>query len=300
MNSITKRRQGFEGEKMISIPQKVWKDALKKDAVLFPVHITHIGYFPEASFHFRERRKGCEDNILFYCLQGKGHYILDNKQYEVNAGQYTLIPATDKYIRYWADKDNPWTIYWVHFTGENMQGFNSSLNLNQHKGPIAIPYNQKGIAIWQSIYQTLEMGYSQENLTSATFCLYPLMATFLFNERHITHEKENAGDIITKTIMNMRDNLSGQLRIKDMAAIHQISVSHFTNLFRKATGMPPIDYFIHLKMQKACQLLYAPGVRVKTVANDLGYDDPHYFSRIFKKYIGTSPEEYRNTTNNFG
>ena len=64
--------------------------------------------------------------------------------------------------------------------------------------------------------------------------------------------------------------------------------------------MPPIDYFIHLKMQKACQLLYADGVKIKAVASDLGYDDPYYFSRIFKKYIGTSPEQYRITAKNTG
>src|SRR5438128_365 len=117
MSSSFKRRDGFEGEKLISIPQKVWKEATAKAPALFPLYITHIGYFPKASFHYRERRKGCEDNILIWCLQGKGHYILDNKPFEVHANQFILLPATDRYIRYWADEQDPWTIYWVHFTG---------------------------------------------------------------------------------------------------------------------------------------------------------------------------------------
>jgi AraC-like DNA-binding protein len=78
-----------------------------------------------------------------------------------------------------------------------------------------------------------------------------------------------------------------------MAQSHSLSASHFSNLFHKATGMPPIDYFIHIKMQKACQLLYTNDDKIRNIATTLGYDDPYYFSRIFKKYIGSSPEQYR-------
>lgn len=300
MSSSFKRRQGFDGEKFISIPQKVLRDAKQRDPELFHIYITHIGYFPKAAFHYRERRKGCEDNILIYCLQGKGHFLVDNKRFEVHSNQFILVPATDKYMRYWADNDDPWTIYWVHFTGDKINEFNRSLNLTISRGPVNIPFNENAIAIWHNIYQTLEMGYSLENINSSCFCLYHIIATFLMPERHIQHDVDDEGDIITKTIHNMRHNLNKKLSVEDMAGKHNLSVSHFSNLFRKATGMPPIDYFIHLKMQKACQLLYANGDKIKAVAAELGYEDPYYFSRIFKKYIGSSPEQYRITAKNTG
>jgi AraC-like DNA-binding protein len=292
-NVVLKRRDGFEGEKFISVPQKVWKDIFKKNPIFFQIYITHIGYFPRATFHYRERRKGCEENILIYCLQGKGHYILGDKRYEVVANQFLLIPATDEYIRYWADVEDPWTIYWVHFNGTDMDGFNEFLNLNVNKGPVNIPFNEKAIEIWHNMYQTLEMGYSIENLCSANFSLYNFVATFLFPERHIAVAKNESTDIITLTVMHMRENLDKRLTVDDMAKKHSLSSSYFSILFRKATGMPPIDYFIHLKMQKACQLLYSDEVKIKGVAMGLGYDDPYYFSRIFKKFMGVSPEQYR-------
>jgi len=300
MSNSFKRRDGFEGERLISIPPKVWKDATDKAPTLFPFYITHIGYFPKASFHYRERRKGCADNILIYCLQGKGHYILDDKRFEVHPNQFILLPATDRYLRYWADETDPWTIYWVHFTGNEIDSFNKSLDLNIAQGPVSIPFNEKAIEIWQNIYQTLEMGYSVENLCSACFCLYHIIATFLFPERHIKKDKNEQGDIITQTIMNMRNNLAKKLTVEDMAVMHKLSASHFSSLFRKSTGMPPIDYFIHLKMQRACQLLYVNGAKIKAIALDVGYDDPYYFSRVFKKYIGISPEQYRVTAKSTG
>jgi AraC-like DNA-binding protein len=300
MSNSFKRRDGFTGEKLISIPPKVLKDAKEKSPELYLIYITQIGYFPKASYHYRERRKGCEDNILIYCVQGKGHYIVDNKRYEVHANQFIILPVTDKYMRYWADIEDPWTIYWVHYTGDNIATLNKSLNLSITNGPIHIPFNDKAIETWHNIYQTLEMGYSIENLCNANFCLYHLIAVFLFPQRHISNEKDEQVDIITQTILNMRNNLSKKLSVEDMARMHTLSVSHFSNLFRKATGMPPIDYFIQLKMQRACQLLYANGSKIKMVASELGYEDPYYFSRIFKKHIGTSPEQYRISSKNSG
>lgn len=292
-----KRKDGFEGEKLISIPEKVWKDYLIKYPNLFHLYITHIGYFPKASYHYRERRKGCNDNILIYCLQGKGYYVIEHKKFEVKPNQFFLLPATEEYIRYWADKDDPWTIYWVHFTGSVIEQFNTSLNINIFKGPVEIGFNDKALEVWNNIYQSLEMGYSIENLCNANFCLYHLIAAFLFPDKHIQIEKTEQEDLINGTIMNMKASLEKKLTVEDMANRYHLSTSHFSSLFRKATGMPPIDYFIHLKMQRACQLLYANESKIKTIAIELGYEDPYYFSRLFKKYMGISPEQYKLSSN---
>jgi AraC-like DNA-binding protein len=55
-----------------------------------------------------------------------------------------------------------------------------------------------------------------------------------------------------------------------------------------------MDYFIHLKIQNACKLLYLTDMTVREVSFELGYDDPYYFSRLFKKVMGISPMQYRN------
>ncbi|MEN0055286.1 MAG: AraC family transcriptional regulator [Mucilaginibacter sp.] len=293
MNSDFKRQDGFAGELMISIPPKVWAEARKRDPLLHPIYITYIGYFPKASFHYRERRRGCDDNILFYCVQGKGYYIIDGKYFVVQPNQFVFLPATEKYMRYWADPEDPWTIYWVHFTGDHIHDFNQSIGIDLTKGPVNIPFNGKGIDTWRNIYQTLEMGLSADHLCNASFCLYQLIATFLFPQRHLFSEQNNEADIITRAILNMRDNLAQRLTVEQMAGACNLSASHFSSLFRKATGMPPLDYFIHLKMQKACQLLHIPNIKIKSVGLTIGYDDPYYFSRMFKRYLGSSPEQYR-------
>ncbi len=271
----------------------VWKKSSRRSPGVFNLYISHIGFFPNAKNHYRERKRGCIDNILIYCIKGKGHYIVGEKEFTVSPNQFIHLPATDEYLRYWADKEDPWSIYWVHFTGPDVRKMNESLNIQLLQGPVDIPVNNKIIEIWKNIYNSLEMGYSTDNLCNAIFCLYHLIAIFLFPDKHFKSEGPEAKDIINETIMRMRSNLRLKLTVENMAEWHNLSASHFSSQFRKSTGIPPIDYFIHLKMQKACQLLCNEDLKIKEVAFRLGYEDSYYFSRIFKKTIGSSPEVYR-------
>ncbi|HEY4148290.1 MAG TPA: AraC family transcriptional regulator [Chitinophagaceae bacterium] len=288
-----KRRDGFEGERLISLPESVWKNAIKANPVLSQLYITHIGYFPKAAHHYRERRSGCTDNILIYCLRGKGWFTVKNKRFEISANDFILVPATKEPLRYGADENDPWTIYWVHFSGRDMNTFNRCFGIGSFDGPQQITFNEKGLQLWDMMYNSLEMGYSKENLGHANLCLYHFVATFLFPGKHLNEKKQDARDMINETILYMRSELSGYLTVNDMARKNNLSVSHFSSLFRKATGMSPLDYFIHLKLQKACLLLYSSEMKIKDVAIAVGYDDPYYFSRLFKKYMNVSPDRYR-------
>jgi AraC-like DNA-binding protein len=288
-----KRRDGFEGEKMINLPESVWKKAIRDNVVLGQLYIKHIGYFPNATSHYREWEKGCPDNILIYCLRGKGWYELGKRRFEVGVNEYIIIPAIKSFLRYGADENDPWTIYWVHFSGRDMDTFNRCFKIGMFDGPQPIIFNEKGLQIWNMMYQNLERGYSIENLTNTNMCLYNFIATFLYPDRQVNEKKQDAQDLINDTILFMQSKLHQQLTVEDMALKQGLSTSHFSSLFRKATGMAPLDYFIHLKLQKACLLLYSSDIKVKKVATEIGYDDPYYFSRLFKKYMKVSPDQYR-------
>ena len=289
-----KKRDGFAGELLISIPQNVLAGAIQKGQILpHQLYVSHIGYFPKALYHYCQRPQGCIDNILFYCVQGKGYYTLDGHTFTLNPNQYVIVPTTDKPLVYWSDTEDPWSIYWVHFTSDALQAFNRAYHIVPEQGPQYIPHNEKGIRIWEEMYENLSRGYSPENLMNTNLCLYHLIATFVFSQQQNQNSSSPEKAIIRETIDYMKNNLDKPIRIEDFADLNKYSVSHFSKLFRLTTGMSPIEYFIHLKMQKACQLLYTEDSRVKQIAALLGYDDPYYFSRLFKKYMNTSPETYR-------
>ena len=95
------------------------------------------------------------------------------------------------------------------------------------------------------------------------------------------------------SVTYMVQHLNQPLHVATLAAAVSISSSHYSALFKRWTGHPPIEYFIHLRMQQACRLFDSTSLNVKEVAAALGYDDPFYFSRTFKSVNRVAPSEYR-------
>ena len=65
-------KDGFTGERSVVLPQMA-VEMQKSDPLVSSLYITDIGYYPHASHHFRERREPIMQNVLIYCMEGKGH-----------------------------------------------------------------------------------------------------------------------------------------------------------------------------------------------------------------------------------
>lgn len=102
-----------------------------------------------------------------------------------------------------------------------------------------------------------------------------------------------ASEKIGESIAYMTQNLNRPLQVSMLAALVNISPSHYFALFKRHTGCAPMDYFTRLRMEKARCLLDTTEASVKEVAATLGYDDPFYFSRVFKSVNQLAPSNYR-------
>src|SRR5690349_16937961 len=78
---------------------------------------------------------------------------------------------------------------------------------------------------------------------------------------------------IGSTIRYMTQHLNQPLRASELAAVANISLSHYFVLFKRATGCGPINFFIRLRMTRARQLLETTSMNIKQIADELGYDD---------------------------
>jgi len=91
----------------------------------------------------------------------------------------------------------------------------------------------------------------------------------------------------------MLRHLNQPLQVSTLAAQVNISQSQFFTLFKRHVGGTPMDYFIRLRLRLACHLLEDTEMSVKAIAYTLGYNDPFYFSRIFKSFNRIAPSKYR-------
>ncbi|HEV2320266.1 MAG TPA: AraC family transcriptional regulator, partial [Verrucomicrobiae bacterium] len=103
---------------------------------------------------------------------------------------------------------------------------------------------------------------------------------------------ENAGRI-GRSITYMVKHLNQPLQVATLAAQASVSSSHYFALFKRQMGVAPIDFFIRLRMNHARELLDSTRSSVKEIAAAMGYEDPFYFSRVFKSVHRIAPAEYR-------
>ncbi len=288
----TRKRDGFEGQRAITVPKKILYAQCENNPVTKEAYITNIGYYPKARYHYRRRLNGADQHILIYCIEGKGQAQVNDTHYTINAGDFLLIPAHTPHF-YAASDDAAWTIYWLHFRGKTADAITHSINqkFSGYKGFVA--YNAKRESLFEELYSNLERGYSNENILYVNMCLWHYIASFHFDNKYENSNPKNDNDTASMAINYMQQQLHSTLSLTDIARHVNLSVSHFVALFRKKTGFSPIEYFNHLKIQKACQYLQFTNDRMKVIAGYLGIEDSYYFSRLFKKLMGVSPNEYR-------
>lgn len=287
-----RKKEGFKGQKAIVLPGKVVQ-ACEEAPLIRNLFITDIGFYPKAEFHYRKRAVGISQHILIYCVDGKGWVEVEGHEFEVHSGQYFVVPAQTIH-QYGSDAGDPWSIYWLHFKGSCSDDHMSALTRGGTKVVNTVHFSEERIRLFNSMYSTLENGYSSENLGYINMSLWYFFSSFCYDDIfHVPYNKSDK-DAIDLSIDFMQRNIDHSLTLRELATEAHISPSHYAALFKKKTGYPPLEYFNHIKAQKACQYLHFTNLQVKEIAYKLGINDPYYFSRFFANIMGMSPLEYRN------
>lgn len=287
-----KKKQGFAGQRTIELDKKTIKLLIKQYPSIKNGYFTNIGFYPDAKFQFIENKKGREEYILIYCVKGYGNAKVNQKTYHLSPGDFFLIPANSPFS-YHADELNPWSIFWFFYKGAAIKEISDLfIKENQtHKGFLA--YNEERVKLFNRIYQNLERGYGTDNLTVLNMCLLHFVSSFVLimpSHKILENKKQT---IVNTSIQLMKAHCEGQLTLIQLAENANMSVSHFSLIFKNQTGIAPLIYFNNLKMQKACDYLKFTDILIKEISYKIGIADAQYFSRIFKKNTGMSPKVYR-------
>ncbi|KUJ59156.1 hypothetical protein AR687_24520 [Flavobacteriaceae bacterium CRH] len=286
-----RKREGFKGQRSIVLPNLVI-DRLSSNPINGFLYATDIGFYPHAANHYRQRKHGSSENILIYCIAGKGWCIIENKLYAAVPGRFLVVPSGLAHT-YYADKDEPWSIYWIHFKGE--ASFHLANNLYKRLiGDNNLVYITDVINnLFDELYKNLQLGYGKSNTGYASILLWQILGSFLYNERFCANMMQQQSDPVEKAISYISENIQIRLTLEMISSQVNLSVSHFSLLFKTKTGYTPVEYVNHLKIQIACQNLQFTSLRIKEIAHLSGIEDPYYFSRVFNSLMGVSPTQYR-------
>lgn len=279
----TRIADGFERQRLTFLP-RLAVSRLLRDPLLADLLVTDAGWFPRAANHYRERRSGAPEVVIIMCSEGSGWCQIDDVLFDVGPGDVVVIPPSTPH-RYGATTGRPWTIWWFHVTGARAEALSRAAapdgGLVEQRLDV-----QRLLQLADETLRFMERGQSNGSLRAAAGCARHLLG--LLGLSCTTPPP----DPVQRAVAAMMDRVNGMVTVADLAALVNLSPSHFAAMFRRATGTSVLHHFIGLKMSAARDLLDA-GHPVGAVAQRLGFRDASYFSRQFSRFHGMSPSDYR-------
>jgi AraC-like DNA-binding protein len=261
-----------------------------KDKLLSPLLPCSVGYREgqDIAIGFRVRRSGGEF-LVKYCVSGHGFFRFSGAEYEVCPGDLVVLPAAESH-EYGAVPADPWAVYWVYFIGQEASRWAKELLGFQSEPVIARGNDPELTGYFERIYAAYARGYARTNILHGASLLRCALSHCLSGGA----ESASAPGSVTDQAMRwMRLNIEKNISLTELSARFGYSPDHFSRLFKSAFGYSPMDYFLRLKLQRAGELLATTVLSAREIAEELGFSDPAYFSRVFKEKNGVSAREFR-------
>lgn len=251
---------------------------------------TAMGYYPNAQAHRMERQRP-DDNLILYCTEGCGQLRVGDWQGKIVPGQVMLLPQGLRHL-YEADSHTPWTLFWVHFRGTAADHFLQYLGFRERHPVLKVGVSPALKAGFYNLMEVRRTGYSTRAFIRSANQLRHLLSQIAV-EKRTQRDRGRSGLELAPVQAFMQENIYQSLTLEQLAASANMSKYHFSMRYKELSGYSPIRHFLNMKMEHACDLLDSTSLGVSAIALRMGYEDPLYFSRVFRRTIGRSPRAYR-------
>jgi AraC family transcriptional regulator of arabinose operon len=288
---LREKHEGFKGQRIVVVPRSILSKT-QHHPLLRSLLPTDAGYYPKAKGHTCARPNGSPEAIFIYCASGAGWCELAGRRHEVTRNQLLVIPASTPHI-YGTDRNAPWTIHWFHAVGTNVPLYLEALGLSVDQPVVSLGGDVFLFSLFEEVVEALERGFTLNHLVYAAHSLAHLMGLILRQKEEHGYGATSVRAQVEKSVTFMKGHLGEPLNVATLAALVNLSRSHYTTQFRRVTGHGPLSYLNHLRMQRAVQLLNTTDMSIKQISDQLGFSDQFYFSRAFSKMHNHSPTEHR-------
>jgi len=257
----------------------------------YPFFVISSGYQKFVTRNFKIfRPSGRVDFQLIYLIRGKGYYDFGSGIKEVSEGNLIVYKLGQPQIYEYLSKDSP-ELYWLHFSGHSAWDW---INRFDFKDRYVFPVGVRGdlIDLFKKIIYEIQDKKTHFHYMAGSY-LSELLLAFSRRLENLKSENINVfNDSIRNVISYMYENYNRPITVKALAEKCNLSMYRFIHKFKEATGMTPIEYITKIRIDEAIYLLSNSVLNISEIASIVGYDDPLYFSRVFRKKTGLSPSLY--------
>lgn len=238
-----------------------------------------------------KRTKGLPLYQWFYCVKGKGEFILHNQKYVLSAGEGALIYPNESHA-YHSLTDN-WTLHFVGFSGSMCAELLKQLrmpesNVYHFNNQDIFPMHMQNL---EYLYQRTLMNYNME-LSKEVYSFLLDLSTSISRITAFSTASENA--IVQRIISYLENHYADAFSLTALADEMQLSKEYLCVIFKKEMRQTILQHLLSIRISHArIFLIQHPEKRSYEIGQMCGFDSPNYFIKVFRKFNNCTPEEYR-------
>lgn len=269
------------------------------------LYVTSVGYskiepndhypnqvHPQSHHLTWNRGRILNDFYVVFISKGKGLYASALTQpFELNAGTcFFLYPGV--LHRY---KPNPkigWEEYWVGFNGYYVEQLMNNGFFNRQDPFIYLGLNKDILILFRDLINAVQAsltGYPQQ-IAGMTLQILGLINNIA---EHHEYNDDPVGKLISKAKFIIQESFEDNLDMEKLTRELPMGYSAFRKTFKRITGESPNQYHLNLRLERAKNLLATTVLNISEIADQTGFESVFYFSKLFKKKNGISPNAFR-------
>ena len=235
--------------------------------------------------------------LIHYVISGKGVFSSQGEEYELGAGDSFVIEP-EQLISYVSDETYPWHYCWIAFTGTQAAALIASTGVNPLQPIIHTKRNRHIPVLFRHIQQALRSKKANAQLKSIGY-LHLLLGEYCETLSASTLAgvitEAESDRIVQQAIHYLSTQYAEPITIELMAESLGYNRAYLSRMFKRHTKVTPVTFLLKLRVDKARLLLRERlELTIEQIASSVGFYDPLYFSKQFRRWYGVSPSEYRN------
>ena len=218
-------------------------------------------------------------------LKGNGNFYVENSDtVSVSHGDIIIVPSAATYVSDWSGKPD---IAYITFHFIFQSGFDGNIEIQRLSG-------------FERLEDDFKFAYDNFTRSAQPFKVMSIFYNVLhkvYPKIKISSEKRISASI-KKAVDYITVNYAGSITLPELCKIANLSQSRFFTLFKRETGMTPIEYKNRICVKNAEKLIASGDLSIEEISERLGFNSSSYFRRTFRAYTGKSPREYKNSFKN--
>ncbi|WP_081162987.1 AraC family transcriptional regulator [Ensifer aridi] len=245
----------------------------------------------DANYDWDGRKRGQTPfTVLQHTIGGAGNLRYESRTYRLRPGE-TLLLLVPHNHRYWLEEGGRWEFFWISMNGEEALRIHRAILAVT--GPVLKLQPETVEHLADCSLRLITGGETPGRASAIAYEAAMALYDDVFGSHPVFSEEYRK---MQHVIDHILANLEKPLPVEELARVSGLSRAHFSRVFAASEGMPPAEFVLQKRLQRAVKLLTKTAdLPVKEVAIMSGFEDPNYFAKVFRRVFGASPTEFRTT-----